>query len=70
MGIGVERPGWLVATAVVTLFAVTGLLNALWAAFVEHEWWQLPVVPVGVLFYGWIIAGCWRRAQGRPAPNA
>jgi hypothetical protein len=65
--VAVARPGWLIAAVALLILGAFRLFDALWAALVDHEWWHLPVVPVAAMIYGWGFAGCWRRAQGRPA---
>jgi hypothetical protein len=52
---------WVSVAAIASLVLLTGLLNVGWATIVEGRWIVLVTAPVGVVFWYWIIAGCWRR---------
>ena len=68
-----RRWGWLVGAAIGTLLAVAIAVCGLWAlaAIVEtgsSPWGVLTGLGSGLVFWGWIVAGCWARAH-EPEPD-
>lgn len=71
---GPRRPGWVAATVVSGLFAATvaacGLLALSQVVRTGTSAWGIVTgAGSGVAFWGWISAGCWRRAiEPEPGP--
>lgn len=63
-GADLRRAGrWHLAGWAVGAFGGVTLAGGIWDAVIEHEWWHLVLLPVWVLFYFWVVMGCFRRAQ-------
>jgi hypothetical protein len=54
---------WLGVCVIATIALVAFLFNTVWAvaASPDLEWLGLAELPLGILFWYCIIAGCWRR---------
>lgn len=55
---------WVVGTIVIVMLGTALVSDAIRALIVDDEWWQLPVLPIAVVGFGWMAAGALLR-RGR-----
>jgi hypothetical protein len=54
------RPGWAVITFVIAAIFTLDLVTAVRLVAFDHEWWNLPVLAVGLSLIYWVGIAAWR----------